>query len=608
MLTKAGGLRFYDRLEIKLVLDYLRVINQPSANDALARIVNTPSRRIGDTTIKALLEEADTSRVTLWQLILDNVQGRRTIKTSIKKAQSAGLCELVNVILTGKKKMSEQVHESVGVKGLIEYVLDKLDMESYLKKQHNDETGARWDNIQELIVQANDFQDLLASGFEDDSLPEIADVEQTYTDDHLTQFLANVALASEVKSDDESAKPQLTISTIHAAKGLEWPVVFIPAAYEGSIPHSRAEDTDEERRLLYVAMTRAKALLYLSCPVKNSQGDDTAQSQFLTPEAIKLVEQKGPSLGSTVVQSIAHILRRGCPTACSIYESSQLLQSTEDNRFPIDGDEREDLHLKWSLTQGSQAHERGQRSPKRRKIALDRSMSNAKETRPAYAMTTNKTSSFLPTTTMSGFTTASHVQILSEQSVNMNAHSELSGKQISKPKKKDCEGQGTLLSFLGKAEPAMPPLKPPATKIAPTPPLNFFNRSRTECSAVVLDPSLADHRLVPKKDIKPKVMHPPDQHRANNYAFLSSSPTRPPPVVATPVVKDSIIEPLRFGITNYPKAIKYANQPSMHTTSQDSLKNNATKKTLGMRRSGDSGWSSQHTGKFKPPTMRRPGL
>ena len=108
----------------------------------------------------------------------------------------------------------------------------------------------------------------------------IEDLEQTTStvaEEALSKFLANVALATEIQREDESdegsSTPQsrVTISTIHAAKGLEWPVVFIPSAYEGSIPHCRAEDTDEERRLLYVAMTRAQALLYMSCPVKNSQ-------------------------------------------------------------------------------------------------------------------------------------------------------------------------------------------------------------------------------------------------------------------------------------------------------------------------------------------------
>ena len=114
----------------------------------------------------------------------------------------------------------------------------------------------------------------------DEDLPSIEGLEQrsiAAAEETLSKFLANVALATEIQREDESDEsnntPQyrVTISTIHAAKGLEWPVVFIPSAFEGSIPHSRAEDTNEERRLLYVAMTRAQALLYISCPMKNSQ-------------------------------------------------------------------------------------------------------------------------------------------------------------------------------------------------------------------------------------------------------------------------------------------------------------------------------------------------
>ncbi|KAF7893274.1 uncharacterized protein EAF02_000812 [Botrytis sinoallii] len=117
--------------------------------------------------------------------------------------------------------------------------------------------------LKELMTQAADFQELISNGYEDESLPQIDGLKQEDASDSLSRFLANVALASEVTKEEDKTHntPQVTISTIHAAKGLEWPIVFIPGAYQGSIPHSRAEDTDEERRLLYVAMTRAKALL-----------------------------------------------------------------------------------------------------------------------------------------------------------------------------------------------------------------------------------------------------------------------------------------------------------------------------------------------------------
>jgi len=262
-----GGHRFYDRVEVKIILDYLRVINQPDNNDALARIVNVPSRRIGDVTIKALLEEADQRSITLWRLSLDIVQGNITAKTKLAKQTDQGLSQFINIILTIRRKMSD-TNSSMSTTDLINMIMDKIDFEDHLKKTHSDDHETRMANVQELINLASDFTSQLELYDDDDeALPEVEGLEQETLSNPLSKFLANIALASDVKATDEEApKAQVTISTIHAAKGLEWPVVFIPAAYRGSIPHSRSDDDNEERRLLYVAMTRAKALLYMSFP------------------------------------------------------------------------------------------------------------------------------------------------------------------------------------------------------------------------------------------------------------------------------------------------------------------------------------------------------
>jgi DNA helicase-2/ATP-dependent DNA helicase PcrA len=166
----------------------------------------------------------------------------------------------------------------------------------------------------------------------------------------LSVFLANISLASaEQKAQDgkESAK-QVTISTIHAAKGLEWPVVFIPACFEGSIPHSRADDNDEERRLLYVGMTRAQALLYLSCPIKDTQRQETMMSSFLTHSgAGSFFEEHGPSMPPTAVTSLSVTLRRDCPTATVIEDLKKNLERDEDNYWPLTGDEPFEEQAKW---------------------------------------------------------------------------------------------------------------------------------------------------------------------------------------------------------------------------------------------------------------------
>jgi len=267
-----GGYRFFDRVEVKVLLDYLRTMCQPDNSDALARIINIPSRRIGENTIKALLEEAETKHTTLWRLIRGGVQGHLNLKTKLTQPTEKAIGSLINTILTLRKRLIESDSRQ-SPKELLESIIKKLSFREYIEKAHPDDHEARWTNVEELITQAAD--PVGSEDVEADILPEVEGLEQQQRSpsmEALSRFLAHVALSTELKEDEEDEpRPKVTISTIHAAKGLEWPVVFIPAAYEGSIPHSRAEDTDEERRLLYVAMTRAKALLYISCPMKNSQ-------------------------------------------------------------------------------------------------------------------------------------------------------------------------------------------------------------------------------------------------------------------------------------------------------------------------------------------------
>jgi DNA helicase-2/ATP-dependent DNA helicase PcrA len=278
-----GGQRFFDRIEIKILLDYLRVVSQPENNDALVRIINVPPRGLGATTVKALLEEAEAKGRSLWTLARDAIQGHTIPKTRMSKTAEQRLSSLINIILTARRKMLETTTR-FSPEELLKYIIKKLDLKAYLEKAHENDHEARWANVEELLAQASDNaitvdEESVDFGGGEELLPRIEGLEQTQgnmAEETLSKFLANVALATELQREDdlaegETSNARIIISTIHAAKGLEWPVVFIPSAYEGSLPHSRAEDTNEERRLLYVAMTRAQALLYMSCPTRNSQ-------------------------------------------------------------------------------------------------------------------------------------------------------------------------------------------------------------------------------------------------------------------------------------------------------------------------------------------------
>ncbi|KAI4240909.1 MAG: hypothetical protein LQ352_007544 [Teloschistes flavicans] len=351
-----GGQKFFDRVEVKILLDYLRAVSQPSNNDAIVRVLNVPARSVGPATVAALMLEADSKKVTLWALIRDIVQGNIKSSTKITKPAEQGLGAFIRIVLTGKQRIGNP-SDPATPQNLLQYIIKTINFQEYLKKSHEDHES-RWANVEELISQAADYQapQIPPSNDgeidNDTDLPVIEGIAQSKGDvgeEMLSMFLANVALATELQKDDEDPEGQgqsrslVTISTIHAAKGLEWPVVFVPAAYEGSIPHSRAEDTDEERRLLYVAMTRAQALLYISCPVKDSRKEDTVLSQFLDPKNVgQYVVNAGPRLDSGIVSDIARILRRSCPSWGKIMEECVQIQNCEDNLWPLDGSKHAD--------------------------------------------------------------------------------------------------------------------------------------------------------------------------------------------------------------------------------------------------------------------------
>ncbi|KAF1834207.1 UvrD-helicase-domain-containing protein [Decorospora gaudefroyi] len=247
-----AGTKFFDRAEIRIILDYLRVISQPEHNCAVARVINVPARKVGDVTVKALLDEAEIKKITLWKLVLDVAQGRRKSESKVSFQAQKGIEQFVNVILTSREKLLPDKGRDCNLPELIGHVLKKISFESHLKQAHKENWQERWANVEELVNQATHMATVVANGEEiaDDAVPIVDAIaqQQDTAADILSKFLANVTLSS--AADQEGGElDQVTMSTIHAAKGLEWPVVFMPAVYDGSIPHSRADDEGEERHL-----------------------------------------------------------------------------------------------------------------------------------------------------------------------------------------------------------------------------------------------------------------------------------------------------------------------------------------------------------------------
>ena len=236
--TMVGGTKFYDRKEIKDVLAYLRVLYNPFDDLSLLRIINVPKRSIGATTVAKLQDYARANGtslfMTLTQLhLVDSIKGKTK-----EKLEEFGI-----LIFTLVAEMEDRT-----VLDILESILDRTGYLAQLEESTDPQDQARAENIGELLSVAKDFQDTNPSGTVED-------------------FLEQVALVNDVDSFEQE-ESKVTLMTLHAAKGLEFPIVFLGGLEEGLFPHSRTlmnpEEVEEERRLAYVGITRAEKELYIS--------------------------------------------------------------------------------------------------------------------------------------------------------------------------------------------------------------------------------------------------------------------------------------------------------------------------------------------------------
>ena len=236
--TMVGGTKFYDRKEIKDVLAYLRVLYNPFDDLSLLRIINVPKRSIGATTVAKLQEYARANGtslfMTLTQLhLIDSIKGKTK-----EKLEEFGI-----LIFTLVSEMENRT-----VLDILESILDRTGYLAQLEESTDPQDQARAENIGEFLSVAKDFQDTNPSGTVED-------------------FLEQVALVNDVDSFEQE-ESKVTLMTLHAAKGLEFPIVFLCGLEEGLFPHSRTlmnpEEIEEERRLAYVGITRAEKELYIS--------------------------------------------------------------------------------------------------------------------------------------------------------------------------------------------------------------------------------------------------------------------------------------------------------------------------------------------------------
>lgn len=232
-----GGTRFYERREIKDLMAYLRLAFNPQDGVGLKRIINVPLRGIGPTTVERIEHFAADEGIGLFEAL------RRIEEIRVQPKAKRAIVALAKLI-----EFLHDKREEYSVGKLLTEIVENTGYLDDLKRQGTWEADARIENIQELFSV-------------------VAEFERTSEDTSLRAFLEQVALVTDIDSYDEQ-EPAVTLMTLHSAKGLEFPVVFIAGMEEGIFPHIRSmssrEELEEERRLCYVGMTRAEDELYLS--------------------------------------------------------------------------------------------------------------------------------------------------------------------------------------------------------------------------------------------------------------------------------------------------------------------------------------------------------
>lgn len=297
-----GGFSFYERMEVRDIISYLKLALNPNDSIALQRVINSPPRGIGKNTLDELQRRAKDLSLSLWETLSLVIEEPKDLNSRAVSALRSFRQIIRNLgDLTGADEESNAYAASIRrdyeaelVSGIVKAVIRDTGYEAALRSEDTAEAEARLDNLQELVNAAVDYDDQGIEG--------------------LREFIDHSALVSD--ADQYKRDAPVTLMTAHSAKGLEFPLVFLVGLEDGLFPHSRSTadeaDLEEERRLAYVAMTRAEKYLYVTHAMKRRiYGEELASepSQFLNEMPLQLMEDLSPrrswlsfARGSSVVE------------------------------------------------------------------------------------------------------------------------------------------------------------------------------------------------------------------------------------------------------------------------------------------------------------------
>ncbi|UAK37983.1 UvrD-helicase domain-containing protein [Gordonia bronchialis] len=302
-----GGTKFYERKEVRDVVAYLRVVANPDDAVSLRRILNTPRRGIGDRAEACVAVHSENTGRSFYESLIDAAAGKVAMLNTRAIKQIGGFVDLIEGLRTdfltafGAAGESDEdvafidaTEEGADIGDLVDAIVERTGYRGELEASNDPQDGARLDNLNELISVAQEFSRDAAelaedeAADDDDPLESGRDTEGEPDPGSLAAFLERVSLVADADQLPDEGEGVVTMMTLHTAKGLEFPVVFVTGWEDGHFPHMRAmgdpAELSEERRLAYVGITRAKERLYLTRSITRAswgQPVSNPESRFL---------------------------------------------------------------------------------------------------------------------------------------------------------------------------------------------------------------------------------------------------------------------------------------------------------------------------------------